>query len=97
MEEFDTNWAFDDDGVDKNHEFYKFLKEKYKKSYEKAVKSNVNCQFGRSIWQKAAKMAQSALFWCPIMTFLTKLLFLSCLLFIVMYILLLFSNVVFGI
>lgn len=97
MEEFrsfDGNLEF---GYDEKGRFYKRMKEKYKKSYEKAKKDKLDCHFGMSIWQKTVKMAQSTLFCGPFVSFFTKLLSLSCVLLIVMYILLYFSNVVFNV
>lgn len=97
MEDFRLNDGVFEFSPSGKLKYYENLKEKYGESYEKALKKDNLSHFKTSLMKKCLKMRQSGLFWSPLMTFLTKLMCLSCLLFIVMYILLYVSNVVFNV
>lgn len=97
MEDFRLNDGVFEFSPSGKLKYYENLKEKYGESYEKALKKDNLSHFKTSLMKKCLKMRQSALFCGPLMTFLTKLLFLSSLLGVFMYCILLFSHVVFGI
>lgn len=97
MEDFRLNDGVFEFSPSGKLQYYENLKEKYGESYEKALKKREIGYSTGSFMKKCIKMIQSGLFWSPLMTFLTKLLFLSSLLGVFMYCILLFSHVVFGI
>lgn len=97
MEDFRLNDGVFEFSPSGKLKYYENLKRKYGESYEKALKKDNLSHFETSLMKKCLKMRQSALFWSPFMTFFSKLLFLSSLLGIFMYCILLFSKVVFGI
>lgn len=97
MEDF--HWKYDDleFGWDENGNFYRRMKKKYEKSYKKAKEDTKVYHFATLFLRKCIILIQSGLFCGPVMTFFSKFLFLSSLLVITLYILLLFSHAVFGI